>query len=62
MANAPTTTETENGVRILFAIMPVIWSLITVVALFFYKLDEQKVVDINKELAELKHKNQIKTQ
>jgi len=56
VANAPVTPDTENGVRVLFAIMPAFWSLIAVVALFFYKLDEQKVLDINKELAELKAK------
>jgi len=56
VANAPVTTETENGVKVLFAIMPAFWSVIAVIALFFYQLDEQKVIDINKELAELKAK------
>jgi GPH family glycoside/pentoside/hexuronide:cation symporter len=54
VANAPVTTETENGVKILFAIMPAFWSVIAVIALLFYKLDEQKVIEINQELAELK--------
>lgn len=54
VANAPVTTETENGVQVLFAIMPAFWSVIAVIALLFYKLDEQKVIDINKELAEIK--------
>jgi GPH family glycoside/pentoside/hexuronide:cation symporter len=54
VANAPVTTETENGVKILFAIMPAFWSIIAVIALLFYKLDEQKVIEINQELAELK--------
>lgn len=56
VANAPATPETEKGVRILFSIMPAIWSLIAVVALFFYKLDEKKVIEINEELANLKMK------
>jgi len=56
VANAPVTTETENGVKILFAIMPAFWSVIAVIALLFYKLDEQKVIEINQELAELKMK------
>ena len=56
VANAPVTTETENGVKVLFAIMPAFWSVIAVIALFFYKLDEQKVIEINQELAELKAK------
>ena len=54
VANAPVTTETENGVKILFAIMPAFWSIIAVIALLFYKLDEQKVIKINQELVELK--------
>ena len=54
VANAPASNETENGVKILFAIMPAFWSVIAVVALFFYQLDEQKVSEINKELAVLK--------
>jgi GPH family glycoside/pentoside/hexuronide:cation symporter len=56
VANAPATTETENGVRVLFALMPAIWSAIAVVALLFYKLDEKKVMEINEELAKLKSK------
>jgi glycoside/pentoside/hexuronide:cation symporter, GPH family len=56
VANAPVTTETETGIRILFAVMPAFWSIIAVIALFFYQLDEQKVIEINKELAELKAK------
>jgi len=56
VANAPATAETEHGVKILFAIMPAFWSVIAVIALFFYQLDEQKVSDINQKLAELKEK------
>ncbi len=56
VANAPVTLETENGVRVLFAIMPAFWSVIAIIALLFYKLDEKKVIDINIELAELKAK------
>ena len=56
VANAPITTETENGVRVLFSIMPAFWSVIAVIALFFYQLDEQKVIDINIDLAKLKEK------
>ena len=56
VANAPATLETEKGVRILFSFMPAIWSFIAVIALFFYKLDEQKVIEINEELAQLKAK------
>jgi len=54
VANAPATPDTEKGVRILFSIMPAIWSLIAVIVLFFYKLDEKKVTEINEELAALK--------
>ncbi len=60
VANAPVTEQTEHGVKILFAIMPAFWSIIAVIALFFYQLDEQKVLDINKELADLKVKNHEK--
>jgi glycoside/pentoside/hexuronide:cation symporter, GPH family len=56
VANAPVSLDTQKGVRILFAIMPAIWSLIAVLALLFYQLDETKVAEINKELAELKQK------
>lgn len=56
VANAPVTAETENGVRVLFSLMPAIWSIIAVIALFFYKLDEKKVIEINEELAILKVK------
>ena len=54
VANAPVTSETENGVRILFSLMPAIWSGIAVVALFFYQLDEKKVIEINMKLSDLK--------
>lgn len=56
VANAPATPDTEKGVRILFSFMPAIWSLIAVVALLFYKLDEKKVIEINEELANIKMK------
>jgi len=56
VANAAVTPETEKGVRILFSFMPAIWSFIAVFVLFFYKLDEKKVIEINEELAELKNK------
>jgi len=54
VANTPVTAQTENGVRVLFALMPAIWSAIAVVALFFYQLDEKKVIEINLKLADLK--------
>jgi GPH family glycoside/pentoside/hexuronide:cation symporter len=54
VANAPVTSETENGVRVLFSLMPAIWSGIAVAALFFYQLDEKKVIEINLKLADLK--------
>ncbi|MDD2798055.1 MAG: MFS transporter [Bacteroidales bacterium] len=57
VANAAVTSETEKGVRILFSFMPAIWSLIAVIALLFYSLDEQKVIEINKTLDELKKRN-----
>lgn len=53
-ANAPATAETEQGVRVLFGFMPAIWSVIGAIALIFYKLDEQKVKEINDELAVMK--------
>jgi len=58
VANAQATPETEAGVKILFSFMPAIWSAIAVIALFFYNLDEDKVLDINKQLAEIKAKNE----
>ncbi|MDD2797665.1 MAG: MFS transporter [Bacteroidales bacterium] len=54
VANAPVSDYTEKGVRVLFSLMPSIWSVIAVIALFFYKLDEQKVIEINQKLATLK--------
>jgi GPH family glycoside/pentoside/hexuronide:cation symporter len=56
VANVTASPETEHGVRVLFGLMPAIWSLIAVIALFFYNLDEKRVLDINLELAELKAK------
>lgn len=55
VANAPVTPETEKGVKILFSFMPAIWSMIAVVALLFYKLDEKSVKNINIELEKLKN-------
>lgn len=60
VANAPLTPDTEKGVRILFSFMPAIWSLIAVIALFFYNLDENKVKEINAELATLKNNASVK--
>ena len=61
VANAPATPETQTGVRVLFGLMPAIWSVFAVIALFFYQLDEQKVIEINQEIAEKKDKkNTIK--
>jgi len=56
VANATASPETIHGVRVLFGLMPAIWSAIAVVALFFYQLDEKKVIEINHELAALKAK------
>lgn len=60
VANAPLTPDTEKGVRILFSFMPAIWSLIAVIALFFYNLDENKVKEINAELTTLKNNASVK--
>ncbi len=57
VANVTASPETERGIRILFSLMPAIWSFIAVIALFFYKLDEKKVYDINVELAAIKAKS-----
>ncbi len=57
VANVTASPETERGVRILFSLMPAIWSFIAVIALFFYQLDEKKVYDINLELAAMKAKS-----
>ena len=54
VANTVPSAETEQGVRVLFGLMPAIWSVIAVVALFFYQLDEKKVIEINQELATLR--------
>ena len=54
VANVTASPETERGVRILFSLMPAIWSIIAVIALFFYTLDEKKVSQINFELARIK--------
>jgi len=56
VANATESPETIHGVRVLFGLMPAIWSAIAVIALFFYHLDEKKVIEINLELADLKAK------
>lgn len=58
VANAPASGETEHGVRILFGIMPALWSVIATVALFFYNLNEEKVADINRDLVKMKSKNE----
>lgn len=60
VANVAATPETEKGVRILFSFMPAIWSFIAVIALFFYKLDEKKVIEINQELSEMKAMKSVK--
>jgi GPH family glycoside/pentoside/hexuronide:cation symporter len=54
VANTVASPETEHGVRVLFGLMPAIWSLIAVIALFFYNLDEKRVIEINAELAAIK--------
>ncbi len=54
VANVTASPETEKGIRILFSLMPAIWSFIAVIALFFYQLDEKKVSEINLQLAEIK--------
>ncbi len=59
VANATESPETIQGVRVLFGIMPAIWSAIAVFALLFYHLDEKKVIEINLELAALKAKKSL---
>jgi len=59
VANATESPETIQGVRVLFGIMPAIWSAIAVIALLFYHLDEKKVIEINLELAALKAKKSL---
>jgi len=59
VANATESPETIHGVRVLFGLMPAIWSAIAVIALLFYHLDEKKVIEINIELAALKAKKSI---
>lgn len=54
IANTTASPETEKGIRILFSFMPAIWSIVAVVALFYYNLSEQKVIEINNKLTELK--------
>jgi glycoside/pentoside/hexuronide:cation symporter, GPH family len=54
VANATESPETIHGVRVLFGLMPAIWSAVAVFALLFYHLDEKKVIEINLELAALK--------
>lgn len=61
VANVTASPETERGVRILFGIMPAIWSVLAVISLFFYQLDEKKVADINAELALMKSGEHGKT-
>lgn len=56
VANSTASPETMHGVRVLFGLMPAIWSAVAVVALIFYNLSEQKVIDINNKLTELKAK------
>jgi glycoside/pentoside/hexuronide:cation symporter, GPH family len=58
VANAPVTAQTENGVRVMFSLMPAIWSIIAVGALFFYQLDEKKVIEINHKLDGLRTNKQ----
>jgi GPH family glycoside/pentoside/hexuronide:cation symporter len=62
VANMEATPETEKGIRILFGFMPAIWSAVAVVALIFYNLSEQKVIDINNKLTELKAKKNSNSQ
>jgi len=59
VANATGSPETIHGVRVLFGLMPAIWSAIAVFALLFYHLDEKKVIEINLELAALKAKKSL---
>jgi len=54
VANSIASAETMHGVRVLFGLMPAIWSAIAVFALLFYHLDEKKVIEINLKLAVLK--------
>ncbi|MDD6211196.1 MAG: MFS transporter [Bacteroidales bacterium] len=53
-ANTVLSPETQNGVLVIFSFMPVIWSILAIIVLFFYKLDEKTVHHISQELERMK--------
>jgi GPH family glycoside/pentoside/hexuronide:cation symporter len=53
-ANTVLSEEAQQGVLKIFCFMPVIWSMIAIVVLQFYKLDEKTVQHITEELERVK--------
>ena len=49
-ANTDLSVETQKGIQNLFCFMPIIWSLLAIVVLMFYKLDEKTLQEITTEL------------
>ena len=58
-ANTVLSPETQHGILVIFSFMPVIWSILAIFVLLFYKLDEKTVHFISKELENIKM-NKIK--
>jgi Na+/melibiose symporter-like transporter len=50
VANAGQTPETLGGILILFSLLPASFSLLSAVAIAFYKLDEPVVRQMEREL------------
>ena len=59
VANVEPSAETQSGIVYLFSFIPITASLLAIVVLFFYKLDEKTVHYITQELARIKDEKEI---
>ena len=53
-ANTVLSADTQQGILSLFCFMPIIWSVLAIVVLLFYNLDEKTVKHITEELERIK--------
>lgn len=53
-ANVEQTAEAQNGIRLMISVVPAIWAVLSTIAVWFYKLDDQLMKQIEQELTERK--------
>jgi GPH family glycoside/pentoside/hexuronide:cation symporter len=54
VANAAQSPRVIHGITLLFSLLPGVFALLAGLAIFFYKLDEPQVKQMERELAERK--------